>query len=274
MEVTHVLLSLIHYLPIRGVQALSIVNIDTYNSEERKGLMKKKYDKYTDFTCDDIHSELLSAIYDDDVDMVQSILMYRTYRPCDTIASPILALAAYYQSERVFTSMCPTMVADIDPMLGDCEEAIEDYMDGIGSLVLYSSNPNIYEAFFSALSQTKVGLLEAFCEVVGDPSDMIPGIEYYAINDEAIGVIRKYFGSEGGTRDLLKGFQVTQSIEILKKVVDSRLYDIDQVIELADYSYQVDYIHGHITYDQAMEEESERYKSLSLSWIRELYKAI
>lgn len=258
MEVTHVLLSLIHYLPIRGVQALSIVNRDTFYSEERQGLMKKKYGKYTDFTSDDIYREMMDSIYKDDDDMVQSILMYRDGRPHNMIASPILALAACYQSERVFASMCPMMIRDIDYVPDGCYEGIEEYMNSVTSLVLYSSNPNIYEAFFSALSQTSVGLLEAFYMGIEDPG-MMPGTEHYAINDEAIAVVRKYFGREAGTEDLLEGFEVTQLVESLKAVINSGLYDIDDVIEAASYSYHVDYINGHITYEQVMTEESNRY---------------
>lgn len=184
LEMEQVLLSLVEYLPIQSVQALSLVNREQNEGLEAVGTVKAKYSKAGRELYADQEKkirELVDAIERDDLYTVEHILAYKDH---DMLVSLVLLLAALYKSRRVFNGISPMLTDIVNNAHSDWRLRIELLHD-LSLHVLRSNDPELYDAFFLALENTKRGSRDVMLEVMG--RDEIGELVWYSYSDVAAG---------------------------------------------------------------------------------------
>jgi hypothetical protein len=287
-----IVLSLLRYLPLASIDALSLTSIGIHNvvyGRQALGYLGTGLVHHTMRSPKLRAQELHDAIKQDDADMVLSILSYRrtrkdewkpyeyneddyaehdlAYNTLPSLLLPhLLSIACLYKSRRVFAAVCPLIVPEmnrIDEVCQDAAENISDYMESLCTNVLETCDPDIYEAFFSALALCDRGN-DMIWEGVG--VDNMCYIGYYSYShslntgdSSAYNVLRAYYGSEVDLGEELEALEHTQWIPLLKHIVDSGKYSKGMIHNAVKYikSY-VMYLEGSKTYDELLTENALR----------------
>lgn len=255
----HVLLCLVDYLPIKDILALSLTSRTVFEDKDISNAVSVKYGKtgtelFTDYEM--IVNELVKAVEADDLRTVTHVLAYPTSNPF--LVPQVLQLAAIYGSRRVFKDIAPRMIPEIDDLVESDSWDLPVYLCDTIEEALKTNDASIYEDFFAALEGTSAGARTLLYKVSGDSLDVMVWYSYISVvtkqDSSAYDVLKRYLGEDAEPGDVLGACNSIQTPEIVKYLVESKLYTKDQLLE---FSISTDYVKGEITYEDLVEEYRE-----------------
>lgn len=253
-----VMLSLVDYIPIKGILALSLTSSRTHSSREFTGTIRHKYALEDDvlFTSRERRAhELNEAIKSDDLHKVELIIAYRP-TVGDTLIPHVLQLAAIYTSKRVFTGIAPMMTQELNSMLVRFVSHVEliDYLFDLTLAALETNDPDIYESFFSALEGTTYGAKSLLFNRVLGPVELGRVAWYsYGTGSRASEIFRKHVkGIQLATREEAYGLVNTPTI--VKDLAEFDDESLEVLLEKSHSDLVTKYALGDASYEDVIKE--------------------